>query len=229
MSNITILDLLKMQPLEIVDICIKELKERENAVQAKPLDTSLLDAMRLNGKELPPSLKRFLSFDSSFNTLYIEGWGDFDNTAPMGDKPGEWQPVPPENEIKIWIEMLAGKPLEELKLLDQGNPIATPLEYLKYKLTGKLFQLPNAGEQTNFLYVGNPDQAGEYPVVGFEMEGGIESSKDNSFDAYLGVWVKYPNFPVYLYHSVFDIDFNDGDFQAQTEVICRNNPELLGA
>ncbi len=230
MSKKAKLNLLKAEPIGVVDVCIGELKKRENSSQAKPLVTTARESLRLNGMEPPPSLKRFLSFDFTFNTMCSK-WGDFDNTEPMGKKtPAEWQPVAPENEIELWIKSLANKPVKGLKLLDEADELlSSPHGYLNYNLTGKLFQLPNFGDQTHFLYVGKPDHFGEYPVLGFEMQGRMEEEEENSFYGLLSVWVKYPNFAVYLYDQIFDVDINLDDFKIQAEEIYRNNPELRGS
>ncbi|MBX9569301.1 MAG: hypothetical protein K2X77_10430 [Candidatus Obscuribacterales bacterium] len=215
----------KMEPIALVDRCIEELNTRVNAGDAKPMSKVAIDCLRLDGKKLPPSLARYLAFDCSFYSM-SSNWGEFSNIDPIGaETPNEWDPVFLEEEITHTIEELAWRPINELKLfLTKDKAAAGPMDYLSLELDGKLFRLPNVGNQTHFLYVGVADKHGEYPVLGFEFKGDIEHS--TKFWGQLNVWVKYPNFAVYLYDQIFDSDVYPDDFVAELDEIYHNNPEL---
>ena len=195
----------KMEPIKLVDRCIEELSTRDSVDCAKPLSKVALECLRLDGKKLPPSLARYLAFDCSFYSM-SNNWGQFSNIDPIGaETPNEWEPVFIEEEITQTIEELAWRPINEMKLfLTPDKAASGPMEYLDLKLDGKLFRLPNVGNQTHFLYVGVEDEFGEYPVLGFEMKGDIEHGV--KFWGQLNVWVNYPNFAVYLYDQIFDSD-----------------------
>lgn len=232
MSDRMKLNPIKVDPVELVESCIEELSCRPNSFEAKPMSSIAVNCLRLEGHKPPPSLARYLSYDYTFYTMSSD-WGVFDNAGPIGvETPNEWEPVFINEEIENAIEGLAWKPLSELTLV-QGSPYGakepcqSPMDYLKLKLTGKLFRLPNIGNQTHFLYVGKPDKAGEYPVLGMEMKGDMENGFDNVFWGQLTIWVKYPSFAVYLYDQIFDSDVYPDDFVAEMDEIYRNNPELV--
>ena len=229
MSEKMIVNPLTMNPVDLVGHCVVELCQRANAVDAKPMPQIAIDCLRLDGKRLPPSLRRYLSYDYTFYSM-CSGWGEFDNAVPIGSEtPNEWDPVYLEDEIRRYIEDLAWKSVEELTLTQGKNEaIAGPLHYLKLSLKGSLFRLPNIGNQTHFLYVGKADQNGEYPVLAFEMKGDLTDDGQNVFWGQLNCWVKYPNFAVYLYDQIFDSDVYPDDFAAAMDEIYRNNPELSG-
>lgn len=218
----------KIEPCRLVEACIEELFFRNNAAEAKPMSQVAINCLRLEGKKPPPSLSRYLNFDCTFYTMCSD-WGVFDNAEPIGiETPNEWDPVYLSDEIAQAIEALAWKPVNELVLLQgKQEPVENPIDYLKLNLVGSLFKLPNVGNQTHFLYVGNPDHQGEYPVLGFEMRGDMEEGT-NKFWGQLNVWVKYPNFAVYLYDQIFDSDIYPDDFLPEMDEIYRNNPELIG-
>ncbi len=215
----------KMDPLKLVEACIEELSTRVNTAEAKPMSKVAIDCLRLEGKKLPPSLCRYLAYDYTFYSM-CNDWGEFDNAGQIGaETTNEWEPVFLEEEIERSIQGLAWKPIEELKLMFANKePVAKPLDYLKLTLTGKLFRLPNVGNQTHFLYVGKPGKQGEYPVLGYEMNG--DMSGENEFLGQLNVWVKYPNFAVYLYDQIFDASVFPDDFVVEMDEIYTNNPEL---
>lgn len=220
---------LKMDPVKLVEACISELCRRPNADEAKPMSYLAIDCLRLDGKRPPPSLKRYLSFDSTFYSMCSD-WGEFDNAGAIGaETPNEWEPVFADEEIGRYIEDLAWKPIDQL-ILTQGRnePASCSLDYLKIKLTGNLFRLPNIGNQTHFLYVGKEDHYGEYPVLAFEMKGDM-SEDGSTFWGQLNCWVKYPNFAVYLFDQIFDSDVYPADFETNMQEIYSNNPELTGA
>ncbi len=218
----------KVEPVQLVEDCIQELVARNYADEAKPMSPIAISCLRLEGKKPPPSLARYLAYDYTFYTMCSD-WGMFDNAGPIGvETPNEWEPVFLEEEIERAIEALAWRPVGNLTLVQgKQEPVARALDYLKQNLTGKLFRLPNIGNQTHFLYVGKPDKFGEYPVLGFEMRGDMENEANNIFWGQLNIWVKYPNFAVYLYDQIFDSDIYPDDFVAEMDEIYRNNPELI--
>ena len=219
---------LKTEPLTVVAACIAELESRDNASCARPLEPALLESLRLNGKQPPASLKKYLAYDCTFKALCSQ-WGAFSQTEPMADKPGHWPAVPPEAAIVHLIELLAEQPVEKLKLLDSAcQPISNPMAYLKISLSGQLFQLPTLGDQSHFLYVGVADSQGEYPVLALEMQGEIEDEDENAFWGQFHVWIKYPSFAAFLYDQIFDTDIDPQDFASQTVHVYENNPELAG-
>ncbi len=215
----------KMNPLSLVEACIEELSTRVNTQEAKPMSQVAINCLRLEGQKLPPSLARYLAYDYTFYSM-CNDWGEFDNAGQIGaETTNEWDPVFLEEEIERSIQSLAWKPIEQLKLIgDNQTLLSKPMDYMKLNLTGKLFRLPNVGNQTHFLYVGVPSKDGEYPVLGYEMKG--DMTNGNEFWGQLNVWVKYPNFAVYLYDQIFDAAVFPDDFVVQMDEIYRNNPEL---
>lgn len=220
----------KMLPLSLVDACIEELSTRMNTEEAKPMSQTALDLLRLDGKKPPPTLLRYLAYDCTFYAM-CNDWGMFDHTGPIGaSTPNEWEPIDLDVEIQHMIEDLAWKPVEELTLVsgrpEAGwvDPVSSPRGYLQLELSGKMFKLPNVGNQTHYMYVGMPDSHGEYPILGAEMKGDMEN--DTTFWGQLNLWVKYPNFAVYLYDQIFDADVYPDDFVIQMDEIYKNNPDL---
>lgn len=228
MSDRMKLNPVKIDPVELVQTCIEELTRRGNAEEARPMSPIAINCLRLEGKKPPPSLIRYLAYDHTFYTMSSD-WGEFDNALPIGaETPNEWEPVYLDEEIERAIEALAWRPVSELKLVQgKQEPVSSSMDYLKLKLTGKLFRLPNIGNQTHFMYVGKADRLGEYPILGFEMKGDMEHGFEDVFWGQLNVWVKYPNFAVYLYDQIFDSDIYPEDFPAEMDEIYRNNPELM--
>lgn len=228
MSERSIINPLGMEPVKLVEACISELCRRPNGDEARAMTHLALECLRLDGKRPPPSLRRYLNFDSTFYSM-CSSWGEFDNAGAIGaETPNEWEPVFLDEEISRYIQDLAWKPIEQLKLIQGKNePVSNPLDYLKLRLDGHLFRLPNIGNQTHFLYVGKADHFGEYPVLAFEMKGDM-SEDGETFWGQLNCWVKYPNFAVYLYDQIFDADVYPCDFLVNMDEIYRNNPELAG-
>lgn len=218
---------LKSDPCDLVDRCIEHLKKCENAGKASPMKEETLSELRFNGKELPPSLKRYLAFDATFKALFSE-WGEFEKFVPLqADK--EWASTTPEAEITRWIELLAQKPAKRLRFLDSASqPIASVQDYAKVTLTGQLYCLPGMSDQSHFIYVGNADELGEYPILAFEMQGDLEDDTPNAFWGELRIWIAYPNFGAFLYDQLFDADYEPEEFSEQTKQICATNPELAG-
>ncbi|MBY0549617.1 MAG: hypothetical protein K2W95_20230 [Candidatus Obscuribacterales bacterium] len=218
---------LKSDPCSLVDRCIEHLQKCQNAAKAMPLKTETLSTLRFNGQELPPSLKRYLAFDATFDALFSE-WSEFERFVPMPEGK-EWASVTPEAEIIRWIELLTQKPAKKLRLLDSASqPVAHVLDYARVNLTGKLYCLPGMSDQSHFIYVGKADQSGEYPVLAFEMQGDLEDDTPNAFWGELRIWIKYPNFGAFLYDQLFDADYEPEEFSEQTRQICARNPELAG-
>jgi hypothetical protein len=218
-------NLLKLEPVQLVEACIAELTTRMNSDQAQPMSPIARGCLRLDGKKLPPSLNRYLQYDCKFYSM-CNDWGAFENVGAIGaETPHEWEPVEIRTEIIQAIEGSAWRPFEELKLKTGKFDLLTdPIKYLKLELKGKLFTLPNVGNQTHYMYVGVPCANGEYPVLGMEMKG--EMRTDTVFWGELNVWVKYPNFAVYLYDQIFDGAVFPEDFAAEVDEIYRLNPEL---
>lgn len=218
---------LNENPCHLVDRCIEHLQKCKNAAKAAPATPEMLNTLRFDAKALPPSLKRYLAFDCTFQALFSE-WGEFEKFVPIRGG-NEWASITPEAEIIRWITLLAQKPANRLKLLDSASqPVSHSLQYLKQNLTGKLFCLPGMADQSHFIYVGNADDSGEYPILAFEMQGDLEDETPDAFWGELRVWIKYPNFGVFLYDQLFDADCEPDEFTEQTEDICARNPELAG-
>lgn len=219
---------IKRPPVEVVEYCVAYLQKADNAGKAKPLAQKQLDSLKLGDKVLPPSLKRFLAFDSTFESLYSE-WGVFERLGAINPQTGNWATVSAEEEIALWIQSLTRRPAAKLKLTDSScNPLKSVADYLAVNLSGALFPLPNMGDQTHYLYAGQCDDHQELPVIAFEMQGDLEDEDSTVFWGQLHVWVKYPNFATYLYDQLFDEDAALDGFKSEIEQIIARNPEFAG-
>ncbi|WP_371502007.1 hypothetical protein OG871_33705 [Kitasatospora sp. NBC_00374] len=144
-----------------------------------PLPAEVLDKLRLpGGRPLPPSLRRWLAFDAS----WLAGLG--------------WYPDPAAPD-------LAGLPLQAATdlLYGFGSADAVWSEMVgefETVLPGRCFPLAGGSDSRRLLYVGEPDSAGEYPVLVTDVD-------DLPYVA-----VMYPGLDVYLAHEagVLDLDLD---------------------
>ncbi|WP_431676944.1 hypothetical protein [Kitasatospora sp. KL5] len=144
-----------------------------------PLAPEAIDALRLpGGRPLPPSLRRWLAFDSR---LPVDlGWYE-EPSAPV----------------------LAGRSLsettEEMYGFGPGEEgWAAMFGEFEALLPGRGFPLVGGSDSRRLLYVGEPDSAGEYPVL-------VTDTDDLPYVA-----VMYPGLDVYLADEagLLDLDFD---------------------
>lgn len=115
-----------------------------------PLLAEEIALLRLPGnKPLPPSLQRWLAFDSS----WLTGLGWFSSPPPL---------------------VMEGLPLGEnaaqmygFTAQDPWVDMFTPFEKL---LPGRCFPLVGGSDSRRLLYVGEPDAIGEYPVLVTDLD-----------------------------------------------------------
>ena len=107
----------------------------------EPVDASILKKLRLpNEEKLPAGLKAFLAHDGA-----SLGWS-FDDEEP------EFEPMP----------------LDELVAQELGDDAVPAFGEAIELLTEDCIPIESEGEAKSFLYVGTPDEAGEYPVITLE-------------------------------------------------------------
>jgi hypothetical protein len=124
----------------------------------KPLDAKKIDALAFpGGKPLPPSLKRWLAFDARYLGIF---------------------------------KSLARPKLERVSFLDMMKhefDARTAETYdFSFVLPGDCYVVPGGSDSRRFLYVGDVDDAGEYPIL-------LVDTDDTPF-----VCVEYPGLDVYL-------------------------------
>lgn len=112
----------------------------------EPVPASVLKKLRMpDDEKLPAGLKAFLAFDSS-----SLGWS-FDDEEP------EFEPM----SLDELVEQELGA--ENLKAFGEAIEM----------LEGDCVLIEAEGDETSFLYVGSPDDSGEYPVISLALDGGV--------------------------------------------------------
>jgi hypothetical protein len=139
-----------------------------------PLSDAALDQLRFpNGAPLSPSLRAWLAFDASY----------------LG-----------------WFEDLASPHFERCSIADLGQRLyagrsaAEQLTHLAQTLPGDCYPLPMRKAACRFLYVGDPDSTGEYPILAVDPE-------DPCF-----VCVEYPGIDVFLGERARLVERKSGEF-----------------
>lgn len=140
-----------MQGVELVQAVIAKVHEEGFGITGQveprqPLAADVVDALRFpNGAPLSPSLREWLRFDGT-----LVGWFD-DLEAPK----------------------LERSSVSQLALRMYGNAHqAGPFSALEGKtLPGDCYPLPKGTLARRFLYVGEPDSIGEYPVLVMDVDG----------------------------------------------------------
>jgi hypothetical protein len=142
----------------LVRAAIAGAQESGRIASRDPVPAKLLARLRLpNGEELPASLRALLAFDGAWLGMGI----DVEDAE---------------------LEVLD---LEDLIAEELGEDVA-PLFAEAYEMLSDDCLLVGEREGgRRFLYVGNPDAAGEYPVITVECAGGPKVSGFVPFD----VWV----------------------------------------
>lgn len=142
--------------------------KRPKSTKPSPIDASLVDKLALaDGAHLPPSLRRWLAFDSSWLGLMI----DPDKARIRAMSFGELLALREPGLAKIFA------PIEELLLPGDCYPVPTPTECHEQAIL--------------FLYAGadnvKRDAHGELPVLGIDFQDeamiGVYGA---GFDLYLG-------------------------------------------
>ncbi len=112
----------------------------------EPVPASILKKLRMpDDEKLPAGLKAFLAHDSS-----SLGWS-FDDEEP------EFEPM----SLDELVEQEIGA--EHMQAFGEAIEM----------LSGDCVLIEGDSEETSFLYVGSPDDAGEYPVVSLALDGGV--------------------------------------------------------
>jgi hypothetical protein len=125
---------------------------------AEPVDASILKKLRLpNDEKLPAGLKTFLAHDAS--TL---GWS-FDDEEP------EFEPMT----------------LDEIVAQEFGDEVVSAFGEAVEMFGDDCILIEGESEAKSFLYVGTPDDAGEYPVITLEHGAAARVSGFVPFD----VWI----------------------------------------
>ncbi|NUQ72999.1 MAG: hypothetical protein HUU21_05545 [Polyangiaceae bacterium] len=130
-------------------------------VKPAPLPEKVIEALRFpNGKPLPPSLSAWLTFDAAWAELFEDP-----------SKPA-FSPMTLVDVLKLdYTEWLPDQFPEGFK---------TPA-----KLRGEFYPLPRSGDQGIYLYVGEADSRGEYPVLYIDPEDLVIRVRFAGFDMYL--------------------------------------------
>lgn len=130
-------------------------------VKPAPLPEEVIAGLRFpNGKPLPPSLLAWLAFDAAWVDLF----DDLKNPlfSPM-----------------TLIEALA-------QGFDEWLPDQFPQGFkTPAKLRGEFYPLPRSGDQVLYLYVGEADSRGEYPVLYIDPEDLVIRVRFAGFDQYV--------------------------------------------
>ncbi|WP_326558545.1 hypothetical protein [Micromonospora sp. NBC_01796] len=110
-----------------------------------PVPTDVLATLRFpSGRPLPPSLRRWLAYDTSLLTRF--GW------------------FPPDGSHR-----LTPRPLGELAAVEYGEPWATLYRPVSARFT-ECFLLPGGSDSRRVFAVTEPDETGEYPVLSLDVD-----------------------------------------------------------
>lgn len=154
----------------IVRDVLRELASRKaisahgKGVKPAPLSAKVISGLRFpSGKPLPPSLSVWLAFDADWVGLFE------DLQKPMLAPMTLVEAL--EHDFDTWLP-------------DQfPDGWKTPA-----KLRGEFFLLPRSGDQVLYLYVGEADSRGEYPVLYIDPED-------------LAIRVRFAGFDMYVAHA----------------------------
>lgn len=142
--------------------------------KATPVPAEALDRLTFpNGAPLPPSLRRWLAYDANWVDLFD------DPTNPV------FRPQKLSALAASEFDAMTGELFGSMEQL----------------LPGDCYLVPGGSDSRRFLYVGEPDEAGEYPVL-------LLDTDDVPF-----VCVEYPGFDVYL-ASMFGVVEEGGTYAA---------------
>lgn len=137
---------------------------------ASGLPAEQLAALTLpGGKPLPPSLQRFLAYDATYL--------------------GVLEHDPPRLAFRTFREMMA----------EQYDPQTAEYADFSDVLPGHCLVVPGGSDSRRFMYVGEPDAYGEYPVF-------VVDNDDLTF-----VCLAYPGLDVYLADGVVE-EITDGSY-----------------
>lgn len=124
----------------------------------EPVEAATLKKLKLpNDEKLPAGLKTFLAHDGS-----SLGWS-FDDEEP------EFEPMA----------------LDELVSQEFGDDAVPTFGEAIELLPEECILIEDDGDQKSFLYVGTPDDAGEYPVITLEQGTAAKVSGFVPFDVYI--------------------------------------------
>jgi hypothetical protein len=137
---------------------VKKAIEAGPVATAEPVEAGILKKLRLpNDEKISAGLKTFLAHDAS--TL---GWS-FDDEEP------EFEPMT----------------LDELVAQEFGDDVVSAFGEAVEMLGEDCILIESEGDAKSFLYVGTPDDAGEYPVITLEHGAAAKVSGFVPFD----VWI----------------------------------------
>ncbi|MEV8099343.1 hypothetical protein [Kitasatospora sp. NPDC085879] len=144
-----------------------------------PLPAEAIDRLRMpGGRPLPPSLRRWLAFDSAL---------------PVGLG---WYPEPSSPDLGGGS---LAETADELYGFDTGTTVWSEM-FAEFEalLPGRCLPLVGGCDSRRLLYIGEPDSAGEYPVLVTDLD-------DMPYVA-----VMYPGLDVYLADEagLLDLDFD---------------------
>lgn len=125
-----------LRGVALVEKVIKRIRADDAIEEPEPVPPKVLERLKFpNGKPLSPGLKAFLAFDSSWLCWFS------DPSEPEFEPMSVSELV--EDELEGW-----GEAFEEV------DPM----------LPGDCFLLPGSSDSKRFIYVGEADTFGEYPV-----------------------------------------------------------------
>jgi hypothetical protein len=194
----------EVQGVALIEAVIEKIK-RDNLTRfggysmngPRPLSDGQISSLTFpGGKPLSPSIKRWLQFDSSW--LEELGW----------------------LEITGSDVSFTSKSISEFSAKEYGDDMKEFFEPFDRVFPGKMYLLPLGSDSRRALYVGNPDQTGEYPVIYTDIDDGA------------AVGLMYPGFDVYMADLVglFELKFgtytdlcNHPSFSARMKSHSDNN------
>lgn len=192
-----------MKTKDLITACIKKLTEKGANRYRRPLPQGEVKRLMFkDGTALPTTLAQFLSFDWTFESLQVMkdvNYAEPDNTKQLTIDKRSHTLVPTDLEqaLQASLKGYLGKPWPKLRsklfTVDEVK-IKKAIELVAYLPKGDLYQLPNFGDEENFLLVGKPVDD-ELPILGLHFE---KSREDGSIFASYHFFLKYPSFDIYL-------------------------------
>ncbi len=218
---------------ELVTKVIEKLKSGPRSKLALPATPSAILSARINGKPLSPAMRELFAFDMSFRSLVISEYPPMEASYldPFGAEPTRlrFTPVTLDKVLREDINTFLEQRWENANLVDaEEKPIKDPKALVPVKLKASLFQLPQFGDESHFLYTGVPDEAGEFPVLGMKIDiDGLPDDREAEMPREIKVelFIKYASFTDYLAHTVLD-STSDADHERRITEVTERNPEL---
>ncbi len=220
-----------LRGVPLVDRCILHLSRTRGAPKrARPAVAARLEGPVLGrGVGLPPTLRRFLAYDLTFETLPAPK-GGLKNTGGFGRNGSTptFEPIAADVVVRRALEATFGVAYARLPIGGGDRKRLDAVIRTFEKARGRFFALPSAGDQQHYLYAGRADADGELPILGVEVD--ALCTKDTFELAELGIWVKYPSFDLFVAALGGCIDPPNArpEFAALCRRHLKKNPELRG-